>query len=964
MAEMALALEVGVLAGGTDLAALDNTEPGIKDAAGDWIVGLMSLVGNNFHYRPPKDLLRRSDPELNAYNGHCILIRLSRNIFYDPFLANISKLSITIGMILLKVLLSEFQIAAYEQPAGTRVVECGAGLNCLFCALKMLGVYSPELEKMSLTCGSRYAERKPIKAKELIPLIKEAVKGITDEEHDFKFDVISGDPTGPLTALVADLKPAEACFFIYGRNGHGSHAVVLRRGSDGILELIDPQRGQADIGKEFGFTEARAAELGLEVKPNYYRVRGEEKISAVMIEQSVLFGYWPSKEAVESNIHNFVIGTLMVDNVVGLKMLIDDHKDTSTMMDVEETVVPNPRMDVEMEGGGTETIKYPMTPEKGMSEDDDSTTRVVGKFDTPLFLKKLQLFNQETNTTKADIDPKLFTTILNILGTVEGDNVITHLYEIPEEESEDTVEQEGGAATMITEEEYKTKIKALWSKRTEDYVNDTFELFKEALALYNVGRMRLSTNGRQEGYEVPSTSGRNNQCEVMGDSATGNICWLCDGFAGYKWGNLNPSSMMGICKPEANQPECEHILPAPLMYFLKTLVNNKGGAPTTLFQERLRKKLYDNSCHMCNWKKSETLYIRTREPDGDIEPHIPNILTDVIIFFMVYMVTKSPTCGRGGGNMGTIPADLNRIGSLVHVKGKYFPNPIRAQLDSGFISGRGGMALTRQADAAEVAARFTDPVKLLLEVKKSHDTAYDKLRLEPEIDNIYKKLEKVTNLDSANSLPHIRVALQGTWIPSENLRGELRNIAKVNKNVAVDWILRRFCGIYERMEEICGMLNSAEGKALWKQQLQTVLTASGEPMNSVKTIAMKNNGEESERLRADRRGEPPPAPAPDVKRKREDNSPPSDAPPAVRARVERENSGHSDLAQYDDNELLNVERKPLDESFNYDELLQIPGYTNTQGGGAGGRVSITIRRRSDARTTKKNKKRRTIEVHI
>ena len=68
--------------------------------------------------------------------------------------------------------------------------------------------------------------------------------------------------------------------------------------------------------------------------------------------------------------------------------------------------------------------------------------------------------------------------------------------------------------------------------------------------------------------------------------------------------------------------------------------------------------------------------------------------------------------------------------------------------------------------------------------------------------------------------------------------------------------------------------------------------------------------------------------------------------------------------QYDDNELLNVERNPLDESFNYDELLQLPGYTNTQGGGGGGRVSVIIRRRSDARTTKKNKKRRTIEVRI
>ena len=47
---MALALEIRVLAGGTDLAALDHTEPGIKDAAGNWIVGLMSLVGDDLHH--------------------------------------------------------------------------------------------------------------------------------------------------------------------------------------------------------------------------------------------------------------------------------------------------------------------------------------------------------------------------------------------------------------------------------------------------------------------------------------------------------------------------------------------------------------------------------------------------------------------------------------------------------------------------------------------------------------------------------------------------------------------------------------------------------------------------------------------------------------------------------------------------------------------------------------------------
>ena len=81
VSEMSLALEVGMFAGRADLAALDHTEPGIKDTARNRVICLMGLVGNDFDDGSPEDLFRRSDPKLNAYNGHCILIRLSRNIF-------------------------------------------------------------------------------------------------------------------------------------------------------------------------------------------------------------------------------------------------------------------------------------------------------------------------------------------------------------------------------------------------------------------------------------------------------------------------------------------------------------------------------------------------------------------------------------------------------------------------------------------------------------------------------------------------------------------------------------------------------------------------------------------------------------------------------------------------------------------------------------------------------------------
>ena len=50
VAEMALALKIRMFAGGTDLATLDNTEPGIKDATGNGVVPLMSLIGDDLDH--------------------------------------------------------------------------------------------------------------------------------------------------------------------------------------------------------------------------------------------------------------------------------------------------------------------------------------------------------------------------------------------------------------------------------------------------------------------------------------------------------------------------------------------------------------------------------------------------------------------------------------------------------------------------------------------------------------------------------------------------------------------------------------------------------------------------------------------------------------------------------------------------------------------------------------------------
>jgi hypothetical protein len=752
-------------------------------------------------------------------------------------------------MIIFKTVLTDKQIEDYKRPEGTKTYECGAGLNCAFCALKMLGVYNPNLEEKSKTCGPRFRSGKPVRPEEYITAIKQVIADMTEEHHEFAFAQEIGDPSVSLAKIAGNLQPLEACYFIYGRYGVSTHAVVLRKNREGEVELIDPQRGSDDVGKEFGFTAERAAELGVELTPQYYRVRGIPEIEAVMVEQSVFFKYWPSKEALFEDLPHFVIACLMVDSVVGLKMLIDD-RDTSKLMDVEDmptpTPTPNPPMDVEaesemeMEGGGTETIKYPMTPEKGESEDDLTTLSVKpGERLDQTSMKKLFLSIQETAT--ANVDPVLFQTIVKLLGKPDGEDVITNLLELPEEEFEeeedDDDEQMGGAAVMITPEEYRSQIQDFWTKnQAEDRVNSTFYLMKKALELHNVERNRISKKGILKGYESPNPTG---QCKKVGGDAVGNICWLCGGFAPYSWEKLKPETQMGICKLFFNRKECEHILPVNLMYFLKTLVNTELP-PTTEIQKKLQKLLYDNSCRLCNGKKDNGLYIRTQTIDGNIEPHVPNILSDVLTFFTVYGSTTGP-CESGNGNMGDVPSELGSVGSLVHVKGKYYPNVIRAQLSPGFVP-----SPTKQSTQADKAKQLSGPAQILSGIQTNYPEAYQKLTTEPGI------TEPTTSTFGNEVLPQVTSILKGKLHTAESLEGPFKEIARVDQKVAVDWILRRFCIIYDRIRAICNVLNSPEGKALWNTQTDSILLGNGEPMKQIKALAVINNGPKSESTRLDR----------------------------------------------------------------------------------------------------------------
>ena len=78
---MALALKVRMLAGRTHLPALNHAQTSIKDSTRNGVVSLVGLVGRNLNHRTAEDFLGGGNTELDTHDRHCILIRLSRNIF-------------------------------------------------------------------------------------------------------------------------------------------------------------------------------------------------------------------------------------------------------------------------------------------------------------------------------------------------------------------------------------------------------------------------------------------------------------------------------------------------------------------------------------------------------------------------------------------------------------------------------------------------------------------------------------------------------------------------------------------------------------------------------------------------------------------------------------------------------------------------------------------------------------------
>lgn len=637
------------------------------------------------------------------------------------------------SMIIFKTVLSDKQVEEYKRPEGTKNPECGGGMNCSFCALKMLGVYNPELEEQSKTCGPRARAGNIVKPEEYIPAIKRVIADMTTEDHEFEFLVETGIPKKSLEAIADYLHPGEACFFTYGRENAGAHAVVLRKNQDGVLELIDPQRGSDDIGKEYGFTEERVAELGIEATPEYYRVRDVRggEIEEVMIQQSVLFGYWKTRKELMDDIEHFVVGGLMVDSVVGLTMLVDDRVPPGQPIilskrpreDSEPKAPPPPEKRLRIDGSAPEMMDIEYGG--GFTIDIKKRGDVEGPDD-----------GYATLTEEAVQIPALYSLIADLIAyppDKDGNAALKYAF-VTIDNDEDVVVEGGGVGDKRkrseSDESGSTDTTSNKRQKTspEDAATEYSDLIKQYPEKMNairdfvfrqtpgtppvpasqpfrdipdiVSTTQLILSGcreneklkipklesyaflgipRSNGWEFP---GAGDQCIHIRKGYDNNPnCWLCGNKTNNFTGTGISSDWAGkltLCDPTTNQFECEHILPAALMKFLGYMYTNAGKDSITAIEKTMMTMLYDGGCHTCNSAvKSDKLYMSGRQqPDGKIkfEPNILVILVDVIGFAMQLGMSEHPEkhmCANGEAAIMFPIERKKRDGSIETAQGKF-----------------------------------------------------------------------------------------------------------------------------------------------------------------------------------------------------------------------------------------------------------------------------------------------------
>ena len=496
-------------------------------------------------------------------------------------------------MYLYKTRLTEAQIEAYEQPEGTRNPECGGGINCVFCTLKMLDVYNKEFaEEHGNMCVPRSRAGNVIKDDEHVAAIKSIIKDVYGEDHKFDIRHFPGIPNEILTIIASELGPSEACYLVYGNSApvKGTHAVVLRRADDGTLEMIDPQRGRKDEGTPYGITDKYAKELDdlggrVDATDNYYRVRGDKAIAFAMKAQSVAFGYWATMEEFDAEFAKnpavFTIGTLLIDSMI-----------KTTKMELDEPAPPQSmKMDVDMQGGAGKTLP-PETFDQLWREHNEAIETqmkiLIDKLKVDVNeINKVNLLKQKfrerinTITWKASEDihigptefiqrffqlgPAEIRAILSVKGDINPDSD----YEEEEEEEEEEEASDDGS----------TKPESTGSK----------------------------TSTIRKFYETISPTTQCNKAEALGANVT-NYCYIC----GLEILDKKNPKFKGKKKAAPHKTrECEHILPAFTALGHGGLITKSSEDTSTDPNiAAIFKTEYANSHRCCNQIKSSSIWIK------------------------------------------------------------------------------------------------------------------------------------------------------------------------------------------------------------------------------------------------------------------------------------------------------------------------------------------------------------------
>jgi len=505
---------------------------------------------------------------------------------------------------------------------------------------------------------------------------------------------------------------------------------------------------------------------------------------------------------------------------------------------------------------------------------------------------------------------RLFGLIIDALGGTgqEGENIVTDagILDSKHERSTSGLLQIGGDPRNppLTDDEYRTEIQnynlSIPAGNYDDVVK-TFSAFKYALDTLNVERDRDTDKGRLVYYELPTPP---SQCERAGSREEDKpLCWLC----GCPTGLKNDQDV-AMRKVEHSRAECEHVLPAPLMCLLEILYNrNIDEASLSPVQIQLRALCYENSCHLCNWQKSDAMFIQ-KQGSGPFRPNPMIIITELLNYFMTLAGTKAsdtdPVFWRG-----PLDPEIRSYGSIVRVgrqdaapdQRAFYPNLIRASLNG--ISGAVYYApkviqeTTNNAIAQSARdARGQNDPDVAREAFGDNKGAREALESISSVISDYYRTYK-TPPRGATAAPAVENAVVGrSWTLSGNLDVGTRALMTVNKRAAVNWIIRRFCSVFNYVNRICEILNTPDGTRLWDEKKAAIGDLTVPPMTWLRRLSGQNNG------------------------------------PAVYAAWRQ---------KMEAKRLMSGKKRPRD-----------------------GGLRFTIRRRSETRQTKKNRRRRVIEVSV